>query len=210
MPLSRDIIHSNKSTHSDFDYYNTIIEKIEKNHIVNPDISIESSKALIEGVSKSILIRLETAQTETTVNAMDFPELFRNACWSIQRHGSFEVDFVHRSATMIQKLAEIRNSRGDISHGRATPKKNNSTKESSKMIMHVTDAIVHYMLEAFFKIDLSYKDDLGYEDNPEFNESLDGDYNVQGISYSKALFDQDPTTYEEELESYKELIEQEE
>lgn len=206
---TRHIIKTHSVTHAEFEYYFSVIEKIEENYAMNPDISIESSKSLIEGVSKTILLRLETTQTESKVNAMDFPELFRNSCWSLQRHGSFEVDFVHRSASLIQRMAEIRNERGDISHGKSAPKTIVSTPESAKMIMQITDSIVDYMLDAFFKIDLSFKEELKYEDHEEFNLWLDDQNQLNGVSFSKALFDQDSVLYEEELENYLAFKEEE-
>jgi hypothetical protein len=199
MTLTRNIIDLHKSSHEDFEYYIIILEKIENNFDKNPDISIESAKSLIEGISKSILLRLDITKTEASVNKMEFPELFKNSCWSIHRHISIEDDFIHRSSTMIQRLAELRNTRGDISHGKASPKKDVSTAATAQMIMHITDAIVNYMLDAFFKIDLSFKEQIVYESNIEFNEELDESFPLPGITYSRALFEQDKILYKEQL-----------
>jgi hypothetical protein len=206
MSLCRDIIKTYKSSHKDFDYYLAIIEKIETNYVNNPDISIESAKALIEGISKTILLRLEVKYTLAIVNKMDFPDLFKNACWSIKRHISIEDDFLHRTSAMIHCLAEIRNNRGDISHGKAVPKLEVSSVESSIMVMQITDALVNYILKAFFKIDLGHKEAVAYSDNPAFNDELDEIYSPPSIKYSRALFDQDIVAYEEQLKEHLERI----
>jgi hypothetical protein len=198
----RDIIKSYKSTHEDFTYYEAIIEKVEENIQKSPDISIESCKSLIEGISKTILLRLDVTQTQTKVDKLDFPELYRQVCWALQRHSQIEVDYIHRTSAMIQRLAELRTRRGDISHGKAVPKIDRSTISSAKMIMVVTDAIAHYMLEAFFRIDLSYKEDVKYADYEDFNFELDEINPVKGLSYSRALFDQDNVTYMELLREF--------
>ena len=104
---------------------------------------------------------------------------------------------------MINTLAYLRNNRGDISHGKSSPKPEESTKESAIMIMGVTDSIVHYLLDHFFRIDLSHKDELNYQDNPEFNEYLDEAYLDFNLSFSEALFYQDRVTYEEQLRDFK-------
>lgn len=199
MSLTRDIIQTNKSRHADFLYYERIIEKVENNFQKNPDIAIESAKALIEGISKTILLKLDVAQTKAKVNSMDFPALFKKACSNIGTHTEFEEDFINRASSLIHILAELRNSRGDISHGKAAPKDEFSSVACARMVMHTTDALVQYILESYFKIDLSYKEKISYDQYPEFNEELDEIYPLEIVKYSKALFDQDPTEYEEQL-----------
>ena len=118
----RDIIKSYKAIHEDFVYYESIIEKVEENIQTNPDISIESCKSLIEGISKTILLRLDVTQTQPKVDKLEFPDLYKQMCLAMQRHSQIEVDYIHRTSSMIQRLAELRNDRGDISHGKAVPK----------------------------------------------------------------------------------------
>ena len=208
MQLTRDILKRHKDSHEHFEYYYTIIEKIENNVSKNPDISIESSKALIEGICKSILLRLDSSHTKRTVDRMGFRGIYSGACDRISQNIEFEIDFIHRTSAMIDRLAELRNERADISHGKASPKEFVSTKSTAKMIMQVTDSILNYILESFFAIDLSFKDELAYEDNPGFNELL-GELNPSDyIVYSKALYDQDYDAYEEQLQDYLDNLEE--
>ncbi|MFA5922605.1 MAG: hypothetical protein WC856_15165, partial [Methylococcaceae bacterium] len=96
------------------------------------------------------------------------------------------------------------NERGDISHGKTLPKKTRSSVQLAKTIKSFTDAFASYLLYLFLSIDLSYQEPLRYEENPDFNQFLD-EINPMtgGLLYSKALFHQDLTSYEEELETYK-------
>lgn len=208
MQQTRYIIERHQHTHESFEYYGLIIEKIENNASKNPDISIESSKALIEGVCKSILLRLDGSLSEKEVNSMTFPKIYSNACDHISQHVEFEIDFIYRTLSMIVRIAELRNERGDISHGKAVPKKHVSDVETAKMVMRVTDSILSYILTAYFSIDLSYKEEIAYKKNPAFNDFLDESYCLEGIVYSQALYDQDYDAYEEQLRDYLDDLEE--
>ena len=203
MKLSREIIDKHNDTHEDFEYYKTIIEEIEDNIASNPDISIESCKSLIEGICKSILLRINTSMTRTKVNKFDVQALFKKCCNYLGKNIPLEQEFIYQGFNLVKRIAELRNERGDISHGKSSPKAILSTKESAKMVMGVTDSIVHYMLDHFFRIDLSFKDEINYDDNSDFNDVLDDLYPDLGISYSMALYNQDYVSYEEELRDYE-------
>jgi len=214
MQQVKEIIHEFSDSHQDFEYYYSIIEKIEENVNSHPDISIESSKALIEGVCKTILLTLDISYTKSKLNNYNLPRLFKIACdlideRIIDEEDTFEIDFTNRAANLVFRMAELRNDRGDISHGKFVPKEEASSKECANMVMHVTNAIVSYILKVFFPIDLSYKEETKYEENPEFNEFLDENYPLDRLSYSKALFDQDFVEYDEQLQNFLLSMEEE-
>lgn len=202
MQQIRDILEKHKDSHENFKYYYTLTEKIENNVSKNPDISIESSKSLIEGVCKSILLKLDSSLSKKAVNKMEFKPLYSITCDRISQHVELEIDFIYRTSAMIARLAELRNERGDISHGKAVPKIFVSDADTAKMVMHVTDSIVAYILTAYFSIDLSYKDEIAYKKNPRFNDFLDESSCFEGVVYSQALYDQDYDAYEEQLRDY--------
>ena len=207
MQQVKDLINKHYDTHNDFEYYYAIIEKIEENVNHQPDISIESSKALIEGVCKTILLNLDSSYNKSKLNNHKLPKLFKIACDLIDEkitdeQNTFEIDFTYRAQNLVSRMAELRNDRGDISHGKFVPKEDVSTKECANMVMQVTNAVVSYILKVFFSIDLSYKEEIQYKDNPGFNEFLDENYPIDGLSYSKALFDQDFVEYDEQLEEF--------
>jgi hypothetical protein len=129
------------------------------------------------------------------------------ACECIDEQIGLEIEFPRRAASLIQRAGELRNERGDISHGKAVPKKYISDAETAKMVMRVTDSILTYILSAYFSIDLSYTEKIAYEDNPEFNDFLDESYCLEGVVYSQALYDQDYDAYEEQLRDYLDNLE---
>ena len=117
-----------------------------------------------------------------------------------QKDLEFESDFSKRLLEVLDILGNIRNDRGDISHGRLAPKPETSDSHFSNFVMALTDSFASYLLISFSRISLPKE--LKYEDNAEFNEWLDNENPLGNLSYSKALFDQDQVAYEEELENY--------
>jgi len=209
MQLVRTLINTNSEKYEHFAYYDTIINVIEQNVSTNPDICIESCKSLIEGISKTILKTLDTTTSDRILEGKDFQILFREALSKLSEYNEdIEVDFVRRAVSLIQVLGEIRNKRGDISHGRIAPKELASYSQFSKLVSQMTEGIVFYVLEQFFAVDLSFKEEVKYENNLDFNQMLDEVNPIENLSYSKALFDQDYDSYFQQLLEY--LAEQEE
>lgn len=204
MQLVRTLINENSEKFGHFSYYETVIEVIERNVFSQPDICIESCKSLIEGISKTILKTLNPAQTDAVINRKVFKDLFREALAALaQLNPTMEAEFVRRSVGVVQVIGEIRDRRGDISHGKIAPKELASYAQFSKLIMQMTEGITFYMLVQFFAIDLTFTEEVRYEDNEEFNELLDRQNSIAGLSYSKALFDQDNVSYCEQLLEYQ-------
>jgi len=96
--------------------------------------------------------------------------------------------------------SEIRNRRGDISHGKLSPKEYFSDAQFSNLVMNITDNMLHYVLHCFSKV--KAVKELEYEDNSDFNNKLDSENPIGFLSYSKALFEQDSVSYEQELQDY--------
>jgi hypothetical protein len=199
MKSVRTLIETNSKKYEHFAYYETIIDKIEQNIISQPDICIECCKSLIEGLSKTILKNLDATISDKQLKNMDFMPLFQRAINKLAEYEEIEFNFIDKSSKLVESIGIIRNERGDISHGRAIPKVIVSTPQLSGLIMQVTEALAFYVLEHFFRIDLSYTQELKYEDNMNFNLWLDESNPIGNLSYSRALFDQDNVSYFEEL-----------
>ncbi len=200
---TKNILKKCIAEYQDFEYYSIIIDEIEHNIHSKPDLSIESSKALIEGICKSILLNLKTSTTRKRVDKYDFSELFKETCSALSDHSEIEIDFIHRASSVVHYLGELRNKRGDISHGKAVPKVELSNVELAKFTATLTNGIVEYLLSIFLKIDVSYKAEILYDDNPDFNAYLDEEVYLDGVSYSLAMFDQDIIAYKEQLSVFK-------
>jgi hypothetical protein len=203
MRQTKDILKTLENRYTNIDYYQTIIQKIEENVEIHPDICIESCKALLEGLSKFIWQQLDSNYDFTKVEKgeIKLQELFKSSLKKLSNKCElFEEDFVNRVGSIIHLLGEIRTKRGDISHGKLSPKEHFSDLAFAKLVYNVTDGIAFYLLQCFSTIPVEKV--LEYEDNNEFNEKLDNENPISNLSYSKALFDQDQEAYEQELQLY--------
>lgn len=207
MEKTIQIINENQDNFFEFQYYHLLIEKIEKNVDENPDVSIECCKSLIEGVAKTILKKLKIDFKESGRDADNPKDLLNKMINGIPVTIPFDPEFVSKSCALVTRMTEIRNKRGDVSHGKCSPKEIESDNHLAEFVMQITDSTVYYLLKIYFAADLSIFEDIKYEDNPEFNDYLDENYQLDGIVYSKALFDQDIIVYQEQLENY--LLEKE-
>ncbi|MEM9273758.1 MAG: hypothetical protein AAGA80_12445 [Cyanobacteria bacterium P01_F01_bin.143] len=131
---------------------------------------------------------------------------FKEAIKLLSREGDIlELDFIRACETLINKISNFRNDRGDISHGREVPKTLCSDLNLSRLIIEITESLLRYTLASFFVIDLEKKakefeekqvkeeeeninDRIKYESNPAFNDLLDEEYPLDGkLLYSEAL-----------------------
>lgn len=205
MKQVRDVLISNLDKYSHLEYYEVVIEEIERHQFTKPDISIESCKSLIEGISKIILKKLDNSLNDRAINKLDFQPLYKQAMTKLSEYNTeFEIDFLNRSNSLIHLLCEIRNERGDLSHGRIAPKESISNSDFAILVSRMTDGILFYILSHFFNI--NSLDELFYKDYPEFNDMLDEEIELGGkLKYSLALFEQDPISYATRLEEFTEF-----
>ncbi len=210
MKLTKQIIQDNKFSYPAFEDYYRVIEVIEEKLEQSPDMSIESCKALVEGVSKTIINNLESEEK----HKKDAHDLLKQALDTMEKHVFIERDFIRKTGSLILGIANIRNKRADISHGKAVPKVVKSSKELAFTIVSVTDSILYYILSIYFSIDLGkeiIEEETIYYDNEQYivyNEMLDEQYAWSSISYSKALFEQDYDLYYEGFENFLEGMEE--
>lgn len=204
MQLTRAIIEMHVDANEWLSEIETLLSEIENNIESEPDISIESCKSLLESIAKNILLRLDVTYSEQQVKKLDVHVLLKQAGNKLaEKNTEGEYELISRLTSVVHHIAEIRNARGDISHGRTLPKEIRSSAHFGKTIKSLTDGFASYLLYLFLSIDLRYKEPMQYEDNPDFNYQLDEDNPLAVICYSKALFDQDFVAYEEALELYK-------
>lgn len=202
MLLTRDVVKNNIQANEWLSELETLISEIEANVETEPDISIESCKSLLESIAKNILLRLDTSHDERTINALEIPKLLKEARIKLSENIECESMLIERYSSALQYVAELRNSRGEISHGKTLPKSERSTIQAAKSIKSFTDGFASYLLHLLLSIEPPPPERIPYEENEDFNTSLDETYNYGAISYSKALYEQDYVAYEEELENY--------
>ena len=198
MIKAREIISKNLERHRHFEEYFKIIDIIQANEFINPDICIESCKALIEGVSKTIIISLDNTKTSDNIDDDNLPKLFKESMNLLSNNCvDIEGDFVVRFSAIIQVLGEIRNKRGDISHGRMAPKAIFSSPKLATTVKNMTENILEYVLEHYFTLDFT-NGKMIYEETVDYNNWLDDntDFPIKKAKYSQLLDENDYDEYE--------------
>lgn len=203
---TRKIIDLNVSKHDGFEGYYLLIEKVQKNVNINPDISIEACKSLIEWISKFILTKVD--KTYSSSESLEMSPLLRKMLLKVWEFSKKEFDdsLIQRLASVVHRIWELRNNRWDISHGKIYPKYEESDINLSNFVVSITDELLFYVLNIFFNLDFSVDEWIKYEDNEDFNDYLDEENNFIYIwrkRYSEALFELEPETYITELTDFR-------
>lgn len=179
-------------------YYNDLLNIIDSHHDKKPDTSIETCKAIIEGVSKLIIHKIDQEPIHTLDKSYDFKQLCKKALNTLNEGNDFfDREFVRSVENVVRILGESRNDHSDISHGRASVKKQINCSDFSQMVSGFTESITVYLLR---KLDEVVIDENHYnaEQMVTYNEWLDSEYKdfpIQAERYSKILFDYDKDVY---------------
>lgn len=200
-----ELIERHEKQFSDFKYYIPIVEKAERNEIDHPDVTIECCASLFQGISKSIILRLDP-DCDKKVLEKDSLQFQVKRAFKLLADGddAIEIAFPQAAETLSRIAGTLRNKRGDISHGRATPKELYSDASLSRLVLSVSEAVLRYMLASFFFLHPAVEV-IAYEDNQDFNDLLDEMNPLEGKPlYSLALFDQYYEDYTIRLEEYLE------
>lgn len=230
MELTRDKIKERSGLISGLNSYSLIVAEIEDNLTTNPDIAIESCKSLIEGLCKKALelvsdkyntdkqlrqncegkmsVLVKTAFEEVYSNGLE--KDLHNSLYSIIKDkvrvqkliNAANIELLKNGKKAIDKITAIRHDRGDISHGRIYPKKQESEIHLAKSIKSITDGICSFMIHEFaiqYEVKQALSKRLNYNDLIEYNEWLDSqnDTLTTKIDFSRLLFDNSYEKYEE-------------
>lgn len=190
----------------EFRYYIGLMKKAERNLSNQPDVCIEICKSLLEGVSKSIIERLDETALRAELDKLDVGAVAKQAARLLKQNDDVvEDDFITRSTSLAYALGALRNARGDVSHGKAVPKAVSSNDRLSAFSMQMAESVICYMLDAFFALpdkttaapptdeaeDAEPTDlpEVSYEKNEAFNQFLDDEFPLEGkVFYSFALY----------------------
>jgi len=185
---------------------NTFLEQvatIENNVCSNPALCVETCKALIEGICKTIL----------TNKNIQFPN-DSSTSWLVQQainstlntDETYRVDIVElgrRIAGISDKLSQIRNNAGFATHGMDVLNPRFS-ETLSIFAFKITDTIIGFILNCYTNNRVVSKDHrIHYSDCQPFNETFDELNPMQfGLSASLALFEQDYEAYKASYYEY--------
>lgn len=204
-----ELIERHADENSELRYYIPIIKKAERNEEQHPDICIECCASLFQGVSKTIVHRLEPPDDKEAFDNGKIGWQVKRAlqCLASKDGCVTEIDFPRRVESLVQIVGELRNQRGDISHGRAVPKELQSDRSLARLVLNVTEPVLRYMLATYFALKPERPFVPDYDANPAFNAYLDDRTPVEGkVLYSRALYDQFPEDYGIELKDYQDLM----
>lgn len=191
--LRKEIIKINKFNVS---YYNSLLDIIDDYQEEKPDITIETCKALLEGISKLILHIIRQEPIHELDKSNNLQDIFKSALTELNnKHDYFNDEFVKRTASLIHLLGEIRNKQGDICHGRTSLKQQKNCQDFAEMVSIITESLAIYMLRKFDEVS---ETPLRYDDFKEYNDYLDlsiENFPIQTEKFSKILFEYDKDVY---------------
>ncbi|MFY0598013.1 MAG: hypothetical protein JXQ85_16400 [Cognatishimia sp.] len=232
MDKLRILIEESKIDFPEFGYYLPIVDKALRYETERPDTTIECVNSLLQGFSKTIIIGLENGVNE---DELDKPseaksdKLIKRAMKCLRENDDqYEDDFARRGASLALSIATLRNARGDITHGKAVPKRLNSHRNLAASCNELGGSLLRYMYASYQSIALERRTlesagtieeadtgadgefEVNYDDNPDFNEFLDEQNPLDGkLLYSEALFHLYLEEYVILLESFLEEQEEE-
>lgn len=206
------LIKDYQESYPQFSYYKRLFIKAKKNIHPHPDICIETCKSLLEGISKSVVRNKgdDRQRAELKKEDLSSTKLLKTALAVINKNEDIvNDDFINRCGSLAHALSLLRNERGDISHGKFVPKEYESDSALAELSLQMTDAIAYYLLFHYFQMLDSEAEPLVtvlpliYEEQEEFNIWLDDNApELEGVRFSKALYDQDYLAYEARQEDF--------
>ncbi len=192
MQSLKELIERHADEESEFRYYIDNIMLAEASESSRPDVCIETCASLMQGISKAIIHRLEPDCDRDIIEGLTLPVQVRRAFERLKENDDvIELEFMRGAENLARIAGTLRNSRGDVSHGRAAPKELQSDRSLSRLVLNVTEAVLRYMLASYFTIKPEVAAILDYNQHTEFNNMLDELYPLKGKPlYSRALYDQ--------------------
>ncbi len=200
-----DLIDAHSNRYPEFKRYIPLAQDAMKYVVSQPDRSIEICKALFEGMSRTFILRLEPNFSRKALQGMRFDKQVKRAISLLQRIEIVTPSPLSSIDQFIEILREIRNNRGDVSHGRPAPKIDESNKLLAEYMLQTSEAILRHMLHVFYEQpgvihEVATSFNVNYKDNKEFNDQLDENHPLEGkLIYSDALFRLYPRDYEDQL-----------
>lgn len=185
----------------EFQYYLKHAKEIKGHEETHPDITIECCTSLLQGLSKSICYRLDPTIDRKAFEKGTIEYQVKTAFKLIGSASDVvEIALPQACSTVARLAGELRNMRGDISHGKAVPKEIESDASLARLALDVTEALSRYML---CHLMLLTEPKLRYEENIELNQILDDIGEPIGSTpFSLLLFTHDIDAYVFELDKF--------
>lgn len=213
----------------DFQYYGALAEfisAIENYHQdLHAGVSLDCCNSLLQSICKTIITQIDSNVTVKSLNGgshSTIDSLISKAANLLKKNDDIhEINFVRRLTKLVEPIRNLRDARGDLSHGKCIPKGLLNDQDLSRLLREITESLSRYLISSFFSFKLEQlkekseieEDFIRYEDNPEFNELLDEEYPYEGkLLYSQALHKLYYEDYEIKLQTFldeQELLDEE-
>lgn len=204
----------------DFQYYGAFAEfigAIENYHLdLHTGVSLDCCNSLLQSICKTIITQIDPGVEIGTLDkgsSSTTNSLVSKAAKLLQKNDDiYEKGFISEITKLGRCIADLRNARGDVSHGRRIPKELINDQDLSRLLREITESLSRYLISSFFSFALEKKskedfeieeDVILYEENPEFNDLLDEEYPYEGkLLYSQALYELYYEDYEIRLQTF--------
>jgi len=199
-----------------FQYYGAFAEFISAIETYHKDLDMgvtsDCCNSLLQSICRTIITQIDSTEA-ISLASLRTDQLIKRATTLLQKNDDiYERNFVSQLSKTGIHINEIRNSRGEISHGRHIPKELISDQDLSRLLREITESLSRYLISSFFSFVLEKKskedfeieeDVISYEDNPDFNDLLDEEYPLDGkLLYSQALYALYYEDYDIRLQSF--------
>lgn len=175
-------------------------------------ISLENAKALLESIGKEICkLKGRALAPDSSVNGV-----LKNAFNVLgYTKSNMVVQISSALATIGQQIGELRNDIGTSSHGKTLEElqnRNEAINELTKVFLINSVELIACFLISLYEgehIEINSSKEIGYDECEDFNEYWDelyGEFSMGGYSYtaSEILYNNDPSAYETEYNSFLE------
>ena len=199
----------------DFQYYGALAEFISAIETYHEDlhmgISSDCCNSLLQSICKTIITQIDSVSPDS-LKSVRTDKLIKQATILLQKNDDiYERNFSSSLAKIGLHINDVRNSRGDLSHGKCIPKELINDRDLSRLLKEITESLSRYLISSFFSFELERLDReseteeerIRYDDNPDFNDLLDEEYPYEGkLLYSQALYELYYEDYEIRLQTY--------
>ncbi|MEH1922224.1 MAG: abortive infection family protein, partial [Nostoc sp.] len=162
---------------------------------------LDCCNSLLQSICKTIITQIDSKIEVKSLNKgakSETNNLISEAAKLLQKNDDvYERDFISKLSQIGKHINELRNARGDLSHGKQIPKELLNDQDLPRLLREITESLSRYLISSFFSFALEKKskedfeieeDVIRYEDNPEFNDLLDEEYPLDGkLLYSQGL-----------------------
>lgn len=165
----KELIERHSDRYSEFRYYIPIIEKAERNELDHPDITIRCCASVVQGVSNSIVHRLNPGCDKKALEKLSMQRQVKTALICLGEHDDVvEAEFARGCETLIWLVETLRNTPGDIYRGamfgRAVPKGLQSDRSLARLALNISEGLIRYLLASFFALQQPAEELIAYED----------------------------------------------